>query len=177
MAPQKKKAAPVGGNTPVKKNKGGAPKGNQNAVGNSGKPKYIETPELLLELFTAYVKAAKNNPYLIHDFVGKDANEVRKEKERPLSWVGFECYLFDEGIIGDLDDYERNTNQSYLEYQPIIRAIKKYIDKDQFEGASAGIYNANIIARKLGLADKQELKVSEVEVFIGGENVTSEYEA
>jgi hypothetical protein len=172
MAPQKKKAAPVGGDKPVKKE----PKTDKPKK-PVGRPKRFDTPEQLAELYNAYRLDAKNKPYLVHDFVGKDANEVRKEKERPLSWIGFECYLYEQGIIQDLDDYERNTNQSYTIFQPIIRAIKKHIERDQFEGATAGIYNANIIARKLGLADKQELKVSEVEVFIGGENVTSEYEA
>ena len=32
------------------------------------------------------------------------------------------------------------------------------IDTQQFEGATVGAYNPNIIARKLGLVDKQELK-------------------
>ena len=133
--------------------------GNKNAVGNSGKSKYIESPDMMLQLFNQYREEAKSNPYLKHDFVGKDAGEVWKRIERPLSWVGFECYLFDQKVISDLSDYEENTNGSYIEYLPIIRAIKKYIDKDQFEGASAGIYQQNIIARKLGLTDKKDVKL------------------
>lgn len=122
------------------------------------KQKYIETPERLLELFYLYVTDTKSRPYLIHDFVGKDADEVRKEKERPLSWVGFECYLYEQGIISSLASYEHNADNSYDSYQPIIGVCKKFIERDQFEGATAGVYSANIIARKLGLSDKQEIK-------------------
>jgi hypothetical protein len=122
------------------------------------KHKYIETPDKLLQLFYEYVKDTKLKPFLVHDFVGKDAEEVWKEKQRPLSWVGFECYLFEQDIISDLSSYEQNRDNSYVEYLPIINVCKKFIERDQFEGATAGVFNPNIIARKLGLADKQEVK-------------------
>lgn len=130
------------------------------------KKKYIETPERLLELFQEYVIDAKSKPYLKHDFVGKDADEVRRELERPLTWVGFECYLFEQGIIGDLSSYEQNRDNSYTAYLPIIRVCKQFILRDQFEGSSAGIYNSNIMARHLGLADKQEVKVDTFDVTL-----------
>lgn len=122
------------------------------------KQKYIETPEKLMELFRDYVKHTKADPYLVHDFVGKDAEEVRREKERTLSFIGFECYLDEMDIISNLSSYEANADNSYEAYLPIIARIKRFIEKDQFEGAVAGVYNQNIIARKLGLADKQEIK-------------------
>ncbi len=131
-----------------------------------GKHKYIETPEKLLELFFAYIKDAKNKPYLKHDFVGKDGNSVYKELERPLTWVGFECYLYEKEIIGDLSSYEQNRDDAYKDYLPIISHIKRFIEKDQFEGATAGVFNPNIIARKLGLADKQEVKVDSFDITL-----------
>lgn len=39
----------------------------------------------------------------------------------------------------------------------VITRAEMIIRKQKFEGASAGLLNANIIARDLGLADKQEL--------------------
>ncbi len=121
-----------------------------------GKNKYIESPEKLAELFNQYSEEVKAHPRLKQDFVGKDAEEVQRKLERPLSWIGFEVWLYKNGIIGDLDDYEKNTNDSYSDYQPIIRTIKKIIEDDQFEGASVGVYQQNIIARKLGLVEKRE---------------------
>ena len=60
-----------------------------------GKPKYIETPERLWELFLAYKKEVKSNPIIIKDWVGKDAEEVHREREKPLTMVGFECFVLD----------------------------------------------------------------------------------
>jgi hypothetical protein len=123
-----------------------------------GRPKNIESPEQLWKLFRQYRKHAKDNPYLKQDFVGKDADEVERRLERPLTFVGFEVYLMERMIINDLADYERNKDGRYAEFANIIRAIKKIIEADQFEGAAVGVYKENIIARKLGLADKQEAR-------------------
>jgi hypothetical protein len=106
----------------------------------------------------------KAKPYLKHDFVGKDGDSVNRRLERPLTWVGFECYLYDNKIICNLSSYEANADNSYKDYLPIITRIKRFIEKDQFEGATAGIFNANIIARKLGLADKQDIKLDVYDV-------------
>ena len=123
-----------------------------------GKPKSIQTAEELADhYYKGYKPWVKENPVLREDYVGKDADKVNRKLERPLTWVGFECWLYDAGIISDLNDYEQNTNRSYDDYQPIIRAIKKDIENDQFTGATVGIYNQNIIARKLGLIDKHEV--------------------
>lgn len=121
-----------------------------------GKPKYIETPEKLLEHFMNYVKWVAANPRKKEDYVGKDAIRVMRELQRPLTWVGFECWLFDNGIISNLSSYEANADNSYDDYLPIISRIKQYIETDQFEGATVGQYNHNIIARKLGLIEKTE---------------------
>lgn len=123
-----------------------------------GRPKNIESPEQLWKLFRQYRIHAKENPYEKQDFVGKDADEVTRKLERPLSWVGFEEYLFERMIISDLGDYERNKENRYAEFATIVRAIKVYIERDQFEGAAVGVYKENIIARKLGLADKKEAR-------------------
>lgn len=123
----------------------------------AGRPKNIESPEELWSLFRKYKTWAKENPYQKQDYVGKDADRVTRELERPLTFVGFEVYLYERMIINDLGDYEKNKEGRYEEFAPIIRAIKKYIEQDQFEGAAVGIYQQNIIARKLGLTDKSEL--------------------
>lgn len=39
----------------------------------------------------------------------------------------------------------------------VLSRIERVIETQQFEGACVGAFNANIIARKLGLADKQEV--------------------
>lgn len=123
-----------------------------------GREKEIATPEELQKHFEDYKTWAKENPYKWHDFVGKDAEEVWKERERPLTWFGFEAHLCKQGILTQLTHYEQNANNSYTAYLPIIRAIKAEINQDIVEGASAGVFQQNIAARLTGLADKKEVE-------------------
>lgn len=46
------------------------------------------------------------------------------------------------------------------------KQITSRIEGQQFEGATVGVFNANIIARKLGLVDKKD-------VTTNGQNVTA----
>jgi hypothetical protein len=124
----------------------------------AGRPKAIESPEELISLFENYKQWIKDNPYLVHDFVGKDAVEVERKKQRPLSWVGFEGFLARTGVIEHLGHYEQDKSGTYTDFLPIIRAIKKECSSDIIEGAMAGVYNANLAARLEGLADKKELE-------------------
>lgn len=126
--------------------------------------KAIQTPEELYTLFEQYKTWAKDNPYEWHDFVGKDAEEVWKKRERPITWKSFEAWLYREGVVTHLGHYEQNTNDSYKEYLPTIRAIKAQISSDIVDGALAGVYNQNIAARIEGLSDKKEVdkKVTKV---------------
>jgi hypothetical protein len=78
--------------------------------------KNIETPEKLWEIFLAYKNYVKENPIKVQDYVGKDGDAVYREKERPLTIEGFECYCFENGIIGDLSHYFANTGNRYLNY-------------------------------------------------------------
>lgn len=120
--------------------------------------KAISTPEELETLFSEYKTWVSDNPYKVHDYVGKDAVEVRREKQRPLTWKGFEAWLYRRGILQHLGHYEQNTGDAYTDYLPIIRALKAEVSADIVDGALAGVYNQNIAARIEGLTDKSEHK-------------------
>lgn len=124
------------------------------------KRKYIETPEKLWEHFQNYKKETKSKPFLIKDWVGKDAFNVQREKERPLTIEGFECWLFDNDIIGDLSHYFANTNDKYSEFLTICSRIKKAVRQDQIEGGMAGMYNPSITQRLNGLVEKTQTDVN-----------------
>lgn len=123
------------------------------------KKKYIESPEKMWELFLAYKKEVKQRPITVKDWVGKDAEEVHREKERPLTIEGFECWCYDNEIISDLSQYFANTEQRYNEYQTICSRIKKAVRTDQIEGGMSGIYNPSITQRLNGLVEKQETEI------------------
>ena len=134
-----------------------AAKGNKYAVGaDSGVKKAIETPEKMWELFQAYVKKTKADPFLVHDFVGKDGKSVYREKERPLSYEGFCCYLWDENIILRPDHYFINWEGRYEEFVGICAHIKQVIRNNQIQGGLVGIFNPSITQRLNGLVEKVE---------------------
>lgn len=123
------------------------------------KRKYIETPEILLNLFEEYRKEVKSNPRTKHVFVGKDAVSEREELERPLTMEGFECYCFEKGLNTELSHYFSNKDDRYSDYVAICTHIKKVIRKDQIEGGMVGQYNASITQRLNNLIDKQQHEV------------------
>lgn len=123
-----------------------------------GKKKYIETPEILWQHFLDYKEYVKKRPILIKDWVGKDADDVYREKERPLTIEGFENYLEDKEVISHLSDYFANTNGKYSDYSTICSRIKRNVRQDQIEGGMAGIYNPSITQRLNGLVDKKEVE-------------------
>lgn len=125
-----------------------------------GKRKYIETPEILWEHFQNYKKETKSKPFLIKDWVGKDAFNVQREKERPLTIEGFECWLADNNIIEDLSNYFANSDNKYSDYSTICSRIKKAVRQDQIEGGMAGMYNPSITQRLNGLVEKTQTEVN-----------------
>jgi len=121
------------------------------------KTKYIESPEKLKEYFLSYEREVKNNPFLVKDWVGKDGDEVYREKEKPLTIEGFECWLSENDIIQDLGDYLKNKDNRYNDYAPICSYVKKKTRRDQIEGGMAGIFNPSITQRLNGLAEQSEI--------------------
>lgn len=127
--------------------------------------KKIESPEKLWEYFEAYRVKIKADPFKVKDWVGKDAYEVERLKEKPLTMEGFECYLFEEGIISDLSHYFSNQGGAYSDYLAVCSHIKKTIRADQIGGGMAGLYNASITQRLNGLVEKSEQVIVEQPLF------------
>lgn len=130
-----------------------------------GRPNKINSPEHLWELFQAYKKHTKENPFIIKDFVGKDAEMVYREKERPLTMEGFNNYVFDNGVIHGLDNYFANSRGKYNKFSSICRAIKEQIRQDQIEGGMAGMYNPSITQRLNNLVEKTQTTIIEQPLF------------
>ena len=129
------------------------------------KHKYIETPEKLWELFESYVLHEKQNPMYKQEYVGKDGRTELTPLETPITFEGFECYLMDKGIIQDLGHYSNNKDERYSEYVTTITRIRKNCFVHNFRGASVGLFNANIIAKKLGLSEKVETQQTIIQRF------------
>lgn len=130
-----------------------------------GKHKYIESPEELWKLFEEYVMFEKKNPMFKTEYVGKEGRPVTTALETPITFEGFECYLSEKGIIEDLGDYAKNKSERYTDYAPIITRIRKNCFVHNFKGASVGLFNANLIAKKLGLSEKIQTEQTIVQKF------------
>ena len=120
------------------------------------KNKYIESPEKLLEFFKDYVKHEANNPMYKVDYVGKEGRLEKTPIETPITFEGFEVYLFQKEIINDLGDYASNKDGRYSDYATIITYIRKHCFVHNFKGAAVRLFDPNLIARKLGLKEQVE---------------------
>ena len=130
-----------------------APIGNQfwKQRSKHGREKIFSNPEILWEEACKYFQWCDDNPLYEIDFKGKDADEVRIPKMRAYTWEALELFL----DISSLRDYK--TKEEYKDFLQVIGRIEKIMYSQKFTGAAAGFLNANIIARDLGLRDKQDI--------------------
>jgi len=119
-----------------------------------GRPLTFETPEIMWEKACGYFTWAKANP-LEEEKLFNSSGEILRETvylARPFSIKAF-CL------------HARITHQTWLNYKnnPEFLGVTEQISSisftQQFDGASVGLFNSNLIARSLGLADKTESKV------------------
>lgn len=115
-------------------------------------PKY--TPETLLAKFNEYVKFNADNPWKIGELL-KDpkkfkAKEVHKTAIPPLTQGMFQVFA---GINRSTWDNLTKKPQFFAVTEHILETIRGH----KFAGASIRVYDSNIIARDLGLVDKQSI--------------------
>lgn len=119
-----------------------------------GRPRAIKTPEEMWDLFVAYKKKCKENPIKKQDYVGKDADEVYRLIERPLTREGFDCFVMENTAL-TYPDLTHYFNESKDFFQ-ICSRITREIRSDQIDGGMAGIYNPSITQRLNSLVEKTE---------------------
>ena len=136
---------------------------------SKGHGKYL-TPKQLWDLFEAYRKYTKQTPFIVEDWVGKDAIRVERKKEKPLTWEGFNNYCAMVGSVKFVRDYMINRDGIYGKYVEVSDLIKSVIRQDQIEGGMAFVYNHTITARLNGLVEKTENKHEVSEILIKHES-------
>ena len=152
-----------------------APKGNVfwKLRTRHGREKLFSDPKILWKEACKYFEWCDENPLKSVEQARRSKPKPKKEKEssederenelqdngliemplmRAYTWEGLELYL---GLTS-LRHYK--TDPDYKDFLQVIGHIEKIIYAQKFTGAAAGLLNANIIARDLGLSDKQELK-------------------
>lgn len=119
-----------------------------------GRPRNLDSPEQLYELFTKYKEDVKANPRIKSVFGGKEFEERAEPLERPLTMEGFEIYCWDK--VGEIEDYFYNRNKKYSEFSAVCSHIRKEIRRDQIEGGMVGQYNPSITQRLNNLKEQVE---------------------
>lgn len=130
-----------------------APKGNRfwEARSSHGRKPKFDDPEKLWEVCCEYFEWVEDNPlweYKVTQYQGQPV-DMQVPKMRPMTKSGLCTFL---GIC-------QNTWENYKSDQDLLRvtkAVEEIIYNQKFTGAAADLLNANIIARDLGLAEKQE---------------------
>lgn len=133
-----------------------APKGNQfwKLRSKHGRDKLFVTPQLLWEAACEYFEYCDKNPWRVtkskKGVKGKETEET--PTQCPYTLTGFLSYC------DTSDSYWRKFKESANEdFFTVITRIENIIKSQQLEGAMVGAFNANIVARINGLAEKQEL--------------------
>ena len=122
-----------------------------------GKPKYIQTPEIMWEHFQNYINYVNSNPIKKQVFVGKEGRVEWQLLDRPLTYEGFVCFLEDNNIMANPIHYFMNYENRYADYVTICTRIKRTIRNEQIEKGMAGIYNTSITQRLNGLVEKTDV--------------------
>jgi hypothetical protein len=125
-----------------------------------GKPRYVDTPEKLYELFENYSIETKSRVRTIPKATNKGV--LYEGHVPPLTIDGFKTYCNRQG--SDINRYWYNIDGTLNEYVTIVTRIKEEIRNDQVEGALVGQYQQNIVARLNNLTEKTD-------VTSNGENI------
>ena len=117
-----------------------------------GKPRIFATAEDLWGEACKYFAWADENP-LEEEKAFSTGDRATLNRMRAYTIHGLLFFL----NIGKAtwEDYEARP-----EFKEVVESIQQVIFTQKFEGAAAGLLNANIISRELGLIDKQQMEVT-----------------
>ncbi|HDZ14374.1 hypothetical protein LCGC14_1064300 [marine sediment metagenome] len=119
------------------------------------------TPDELMQAFEDYCIYVKANPKFKEVPNTKTDSVIRLKMEVPITKSGFMAYCMKNKICGNIGDIIYNRDERYNEFKDVSIYVDVISEADCFDGATAGIFNHAIVIRKLGLADKQEVKNEE----------------
>ena len=128
-----------------------APKGNRfwEARSSHGRDKLFTSPDVLLAACIEYFEWVEENPLYESKPFAYQGVVVQESvpKMRAMTMMGL-CNFLGIGT-STWSDY-----RAMKDFSAVIEQVEQCMRQQKFEGASADLLNANIIARDLGLADK-----------------------
>nr|WP_304655018.1 DNA-packaging protein [Neorhizobium galegae] len=134
-----------------------APKGNKFWMARSshGDKPMFASPDILWNASIEYFAWVEANPLWEMKAFASGGKVVTRQlpKMRAMTISGLCIFL----------DIARRTWDGYRareDFVPVVTRVEEIISAQKFEGAAADLLNANIIARDLGLRDKQDVDLS-----------------
>lgn len=117
------------------------------------KPRF-DNPDKLWQCCLEYFEYSTSIPLKEEKLFSYEGDIVRGEvdKVRPFTLGGL-CIFLDISL-----ETWQEWRKTRSDLSGVISSTETIIRKQKFDGATAGLMNANIIARDLGLADKSELQ-------------------
>ena len=134
-----------------------APTGNQfwKLRSKHGREKLFKTPDLMWEAACEYFQWCDEHPWQKVDAAkagDRFGEHVTVPITRPYTISGLSLYL-----DCNADYFRQFKKNCTKDFSWVISKIESTLYTQKFEGAAVGAFNANIIARDLGLSDKQEI--------------------
>lgn len=135
-----------------------APKGNQfwKLRSKHGRDKLFESPGLMWEAACEYFQWCEDNPWNKVETTVKPHGTDTKTipTERPFTMQGLCLYL--DCNTKYFNNFKSSLPEDEKDFNYIITRIEETVYKQKYEGAAVGAFNANIIARDLGLKEGLE---------------------
>lgn len=132
-----------------------------------GRHKLFETPELMWEAACEYFEWVDANPLISVEYdklkvngKGDELIMIDVPKKRPYTIMALCIYLdCNTKYFNDFKDAIKDSSKKIdIGFSEVITRIEEIIQNQKFEGAAAGFFNPNIIARDLGLIDRKDIK-------------------
>jgi alpha-acetolactate decarboxylase len=119
------------------------------------RPKLIESPEKLMQIFEEYKAFTLANPRTKWVLSQKTAEMVAEPLRIPLTNEGFEIFCYNN--YSDVHHYMDNTDGRYSAYRTVCSHIKKEIRNDQITGGMVGQFNPSITQRLNALKEHTDV--------------------
>ncbi|RZJ91597.1 MAG: DNA packaging protein [Chryseobacterium sp.] len=124
-----------------------------------GRDLLFASPSLLWEAACEYFDWCANNPMHKQEAIKSGdlaGTTMSIPTDRPFTMHGLCLYL--DCSTSYFRAFKSTATEDKKDFLTVIEKIEEVVYQQQFEGATVGAYNANIIARTLGLTEKQETK-------------------
>lgn len=123
-----------------------------------GREKIFSSGEMIMAAFTEFMDHIYSQPLIEHDFVGKDATEVNKDKYRTPTWSRFAVFCHvNTGYFRDLRSQVKVKNDELSKGISVaIACVDDVLYSEKYEHAAAGFISASLIGKDIGIDKTDE---------------------